>query len=179
MERIIVGLIDTPSARAALRWAAREAGVTGALIEVVTCVLPPQGYWWCEAPGITSPPIFNATEMRDDVDAMQKRVLLQEFGARLGAIPVRSTIAVAEAADGLIKAATGADLIAVGRPRRGFRFFRRSIGERCSQHFAGPVVLVPEDHAGDGDSEVMQMRFTSDRLVGNEIAVSEGLSSAT
>jgi len=171
MERMIVGLIDTPPARAALRWAAREAAATGALIEVVTCVRPPQCYWWCEAPGITSAPMFNAIELRDDVEAMQDRVLRQEFGARLGAIPVRSTIRVAEPAAGLITSAAGADLIAVGRPRRHFRFFRRSIGERCSQHFQGAVVLVPADHEGGAEREAEKTSFDAVRLIGNEMAV--------
>jgi hypothetical protein len=156
MKRIVVGLVDTPSARAALRWAAQQASATGALIEVVTAVEDLPGCWWCETPGTAAAPLITVMEVRAEARAMQGHVLRQEFGSRLTAAPLRATVVTAETAVGLVASAAGADMIAVGRSRRRWRL-RRSIGDRCSQLFAGPVVLVPPDDR-DGGSPVGSRR---------------------
>jgi nucleotide-binding universal stress UspA family protein len=43
MSRIVVGLDDTPTARAALRWAAEEARLTGATVRAVHVIDWPIG----------------------------------------------------------------------------------------------------------------------------------------
>jgi len=45
-ERIVVGVDGSPSSRQALRWAARQATVTGASLEIVTCWEFPITYDW-------------------------------------------------------------------------------------------------------------------------------------
>ncbi|HEX3196765.1 MAG TPA: universal stress protein, partial [Propionibacteriaceae bacterium] len=42
-QRIVVGLDDTPTARAALRWAARQARLTGATVRAVHVIDWPIG----------------------------------------------------------------------------------------------------------------------------------------
>jgi nucleotide-binding universal stress UspA family protein len=150
VKRIVVGLIDTPAARAALRWAARQASATGSLIEVVTCIQPLPSYVWSEVLGTSAPSLITAGGLRAEATALQERVLRQEFGRRFGAVPVRASVVAGEVATGLARAAAGADLLAVGRSHHRW-FLRRSIGDRCSYLFEGPVVLVPAEHDADGD----------------------------
>ena len=54
-QRIVVGLDDTPTSRAALRWAARQARLTGATVRAVHVIDWPIGI---EA--------FGSTETHDD-----------------------------------------------------------------------------------------------------------------
>lgn len=153
MKRIVVGLIDTPTARAALRWATWHAAATGSLIEVVTVIQPLPSYVWSEVLGTSAPPLVTVGGLRAEASALQQRVLRQEFGPRFGAVPIRTNVVAGEAASGLARAAADADLIAVGRSRHR-RFLRRSIGDRCSYLFEGPVVMVPADHdAGGSDRD--------------------------
>jgi nucleotide-binding universal stress UspA family protein len=154
VKRIVVGLIDTPASRAALRWAVRQATATGSLIEVVTCIQPLQTYVWSEVLGTSAPPLVTVGGLRTEATALQERVLRQEFGPRFGAVPVRARIVAGDVATELSRAAADADLLAVGRSHHRRWFFRRSIGDRCSYHFDGPVVLVPTEHdAGEARDE--------------------------
>lgn len=150
MKRIVVGLIDTPSSRAALRWAARQAAATGSLIEVVTCIQPLPSYVWSDVLLSAAPPLVTASGLRNEAAALQERVLRQEFGPQFGAVPLRVSVVAGEAATGLARAAVNADLLVVGRSRGRMRFLRRSIGDRCSQLFDGPVALIPPDHTAGG-----------------------------
>ena len=152
MKRIVVGLIDTPASRAALRWAARQAAATGSLIQVVTCVQPLPSYVWSEVLGTSAPPLVTVDGMRAEATALQERVLRDEFGPRFGAVPVRACVVAGEVAAELSRAAVDADLLAVGRSHHRRWFFRRSIGDRCACRIDGPVVLVPPEHHAGGDA---------------------------
>jgi nucleotide-binding universal stress UspA family protein len=151
VNRIVVGLVDSPAARAALRWAARQASATGSLIEVVTCIEPLPCYVWSDLVMSCAPPPFTLGGLREDAELLQQRVLRQEFGARFGVVPIRASVVVGGPAAGIARSAAGADLIAVGRSRRRRRW-HRSVGEQCSRLFDGPVVVVPPDHRFGGHS---------------------------
>ena len=97
MKRIVVGLIDTPASRAALRWAVQQAAATGSLIEVVTCVQPLPSYVWSEVLGTSAPPLITVGGLRSEAAALQERVLREEFGPRFGAVPARFAAAIARA----------------------------------------------------------------------------------
>ena len=57
--RIVVGVDKSDSARAALAWAVRQAGLTGAEVDAVAAWLPPVQFGWAppyEGPGPGRPP---------------------------------------------------------------------------------------------------------------------------
>jgi nucleotide-binding universal stress UspA family protein len=156
VNRIVVGLIDTPASRAALRWSAWQAAATGSLIEVVTCVRPMPIYLWSDLLIMSAPPPITIGALRDEADELQQRVLRQEFGPQFGAVPIRASVVADGPATGLPKAAEGADLLVVGRsPRR--HWLRRSIADRCAASFEGPVVTVPADHRSNDDGTPEQI----------------------
>jgi nucleotide-binding universal stress UspA family protein len=149
VKRIVVGLVDSPAARSALRWAACQASATGSLIEVVTCVQPLPSYMWSDLVIMYAPPPLTVGELRQDAEALQDRILRQEFGPQFGAVPIRARVVADGPAAGLAVSAAGADLLVVGRSRR-HRLWRRSVADRCSRLFDGPVAVVPPDHGSSG-----------------------------
>jgi len=136
MERIVVGVDGSKSSRNALRWAAREAQQTGAVLQVVMTWANPYPDMWIPS----NPP-------GTDPLAITRRSLESVVGAELSAYPtvnIDPLVIEGQAAEVLVKAAEGADLLVVGsRGRGGFAgVLLGSVSLHCVSHAPCPVVVV-------------------------------------
>jgi nucleotide-binding universal stress UspA family protein len=135
---IVVGIDGSEPAKDALRWAARQAELTGARLHLVISWYFPVTYGW----GIPVPPEYS---FRSDAEKILDETLDEVLGARR---PDTLTTAVVEGhpALELVSAAdaAGADLLVVGS--RGHGAFTGmllgSVSEHCVHHARCPVVVV-------------------------------------
>lgn len=141
-KTIVVGVDGSPPSVAALRWAAEQAELTGAAVEVITTWEFPTSYGWVPA----FPPDF-------DPAADTARQLAETVRIALGerpAVEVRTTVLEGHAALALADASKGAALLVVGS--RGHGAFAGmllgSVSEYCVAHASCPVVVV---RGGDPD----------------------------
>jgi nucleotide-binding universal stress UspA family protein len=134
--KIVVGVDGSTSSDAALLWAAREADITGATLEAITTWDWVQDYGW----GFVIP---------HDLDpaADSNRVLEQALEPVRSAFPdvtLEPAVIEGPAAQLLVKASVGADLVAVGS--RGHSEFRDvllgSVSEYCVTHAHCPVLVM-------------------------------------
>ena len=134
--RIVVGVDGSPSSREALRWAVRQAALTGSVLDAVIAWHDPAsyaGYAWLIAD--TCDRNLAAKTLSESVD---------------GAIPAGSVVAVRQrvmeghAARVLLDAARGADLLVVGSHGHGGfpGTLLGSVSRHCVQHSPCPVVII-------------------------------------
>ncbi|MET9078486.1 universal stress protein [Streptomyces sp. NPDC004232] len=135
-RRVVVGVDGSPSSYEALRWAVRYAGLLDATVDAVAA--------W-ELPGLHG---WSAPAVDMEVDEEETReTLREELTDVLGADAVRSVrphVVHGNAADVLLRAAEGAEVLVVGsRGRGGFaRALLGSVSQHVSQHANCPVVIV-------------------------------------
>lgn len=134
---IVVGVDGSECSEDALRWAAHQAEFTGADLHVVCAWDYPTAYGWAWAPGFTS--LDLAAESRKDLEATIEKVL--EGRAHR---PVTARAERGPAADVLVTASRGADLLVVGSRGRGAfaDMLLGSVSLHCAQHADCPVVIV-------------------------------------
>jgi nucleotide-binding universal stress UspA family protein len=134
--RVVVGVDGSQPSHDALRWAVRYAGLVGATVDAVAVWELPGLYGWA-GPAVDV-----------DVDEEEaRRTLTQELTDVLGADAagsVRTRLVRGNAADVLLRAAEGAEVLVVGsRGRGGFaRALLGSVSQHVSQHAGCPVVIV-------------------------------------
>lgn len=140
-QRIVVGIDGSETARQALRWAADEAALRSADLEVVLVWSYP--YYVDPVGGVYPlPSMFDATEQRE------RGLLDEEIKTVLGEAPtiniVRTTRCGSTAPE-LLDAAKGADLLVLGsRGRGGFMsMLLGSTSMHCVQHSPCPVIVIP------------------------------------
>ncbi|MFE3107239.1 universal stress protein [Kitasatospora indigofera] len=131
---IVVGVDGSPSSRAALRWAQRQARLEDASVEAVAAWdYPPMSSWGLSIPG---PEIEEAARL-----ALADTVKQEQDDTRP---PVRQRTEYGHPADALLKAASGAHLLVVGT--RGLGGFTGtllgSVSRHCVEHAPCPVVVV-------------------------------------
>ncbi|MFF1255699.1 universal stress protein [Streptomyces sp. NPDC058321] len=139
VPRIVVGVDGSPSSRAALRWAVRYAGLVGGRVEAVSA--------W-EVPGMAS---WSAPAVDTDFDESEaERGLVDEVRAVLGedgGSLVRERLVRGNAAEVLVDAAQGAEMLVVGS--RGHGSFRRallgSVSQQVAHHAPCPVTIIRPD----------------------------------
>ena len=136
-DRIVVGVDGSDSAQAALRWAIRQASLTGARVEAVIAWHYPTVYGWDPA-GIDA-----------DFEGIAGRVLTEALAAATGLGPdVRVVPLVTEGltADVLLHAAKGADLLVLGSRGHGglSSALLGSVSLHCVLHARCPVLVVRE-----------------------------------
>ena len=144
MPGVIVGVDGSAHSRYALRWAMQEAVLRHVPLTVLTVhpdpVRPATGIYW----GLRTYP-----ENSFDPDLV--RAAVQEFVAKVaseigGTVPeVTVSVATGDAAEELLRASRGADLLVVGS-RGGGGFARLLLGSVSSQvmhHAECPVVAIP------------------------------------
>lgn len=140
-ERIVVGVDGSKGARMALGWAASEAHLRGATLDVVFAWgdigvrLAREGGW---AKAVTTDMEKQAA---DDL-------VREELAAVLGDAPqdeVHVITCAGEASEALIGASEEADLLVVGsRGTGGFQgLLLGSVSQKCIQHARCPVVVIP------------------------------------
>jgi nucleotide-binding universal stress UspA family protein len=136
--RIVVGVDGSPSSRAALRWAARQAALTGARLHAVIAWTVPVTY------GPMPVPDWGA-DWEESARATLEEVVRTELGDRAG----EATVEVSEggAALVLLDAAKDADLVVVGsRGHGGFAgLLLGSVAQHVTTHARCPVLVVHDE----------------------------------
>ena len=137
---IVVGVDGSGLSKAALRWAIRQAKLTGAAVQAVTAWRYPVGY------GMG--PIHSGS----DFETTAKQVLTEALAEVSGLdpeVPVRPLVIEGHAAEVLVSAACGAELLVVGsRGHGGFTSaLLGSVSLYCVLH-AHCSVLVVRDGCG-------------------------------
>ncbi|GAB2749163.1 universal stress protein [Salinifilum aidingensis] len=145
---IVVGVDGSPSAKAALRWAARQAEATGARLRAVGAWEFPAFYSWEGGP--MPPDDFEEaarTGMNESVDEVEHEGT---------SATIDREIHHGHAAQVLLDAsqATGVELLVVGSRGHGsfYGALLGSVSQRCAQHAKVPVVIVRgQGTTGGGD----------------------------
>ena len=138
-HRIVVGVDGSDSSKAALRWAIRQAKLTGASVDAVTAWRYPAGYGWT--------PVGSELDFESDA----KRALTEALGEVSGLepdVPVRPLVAEGNTAEVLLRTAKGADLLVIGSRGHGglTSALIGSVSLNCVLHAHCPVLVL---HDGD------------------------------
>ena len=139
--RIVVGVDGSEGSREALRWAIRQAELTGAALDAVIAWQYPAFFGW--APVGAGDADFAKIAGETLTGALNK-VLGTEWPAW-----VRTQVSEGYPPEVLVKAAEGADLLVVGcRGYGGFTdMLLGSVSTYCAHHAHGPVTIIrPADH---------------------------------
>jgi nucleotide-binding universal stress UspA family protein len=140
--RIVVGVDGSASSMAALRWAIRQAKLTGSSVDAVIAWHVPAGY------GI-APVGDGAVDFEGDAKQVLADALNQVTGTESGGL-VRPSVVEGRTAEVLVRAARGADLLVVGS--RGHGEFTSallgSVSHFCVHHASCPVLVIRG--AGEG-----------------------------
>jgi nucleotide-binding universal stress UspA family protein len=141
--RIVVAVDGSPSSIDALRWAADQAARTGAAVEAVTC--------W-------SYPTSNGMEISvldGDWGENARNTLVAALAeAHCAKVPeVIQTVTQGRAAEVLIAASAGAELLVVGSRGHGSMAgaLLGSVSQRVAAHAHCPVVIIRHEFAHDAD----------------------------
>ncbi len=134
-RRIVVGVDGSDSSKAALRWAIRQAKLTGGSVDAVIAWRFPSGYGWAPYPvGVP------------DLEGNAKSVLiaaLAEVSAFEPDVLVRPIVTEGNPAEALLRAARGADLLVVGSRGHGglAAALLGSVSTHCVLHAHCPVLV--------------------------------------
>ena len=139
-HRIVVGVDGSSSSKAALAWAVRQAEMTGATVEAVIAWHYPVmvgGYAWAPMVALDDA----------DFETISARALSSAVGETVdptSTVKVSTTVREANAAQVLLEAAQGADLLVVGsRGHGGFTgALLGSVSQHCAHHASCPIVIV-------------------------------------
>lgn len=144
--RIVTGVDGSASSVAALRWAARQAGLTGASVDAVIA-------WHYPVLAVPVGPAPGAMLDSADFEKAADATLADAIAAADLSSDVRVSARVKEgnAAQVLLDAADGADLLVVGsRGHGGFaEALLGSVSQHCVHHASCPVVVIRGDQHTD------------------------------
>ncbi len=140
-ERIVVGVDGSPSSRTALRWAVRQAELTGAVLEAVIVWQYPVNlgtYGWAPV---------SMQEQATDLGEVAEKTLTEAINAAVDPrsdVIVRRRVVQGNPAQVLLDAAKNADLLVVGsRGHGGFTAaLLGSVSQHCVHHARCPVVVI-------------------------------------
>jgi nucleotide-binding universal stress UspA family protein len=138
---IVVGVDTSESSKEALRWAARQAQLTGASLRVVmSWDIPPAAYWVPVPGGLDFEP---AT--REALD----RTIRETLGSD-PLVPVTAVVAEGRPAPVLLEQALDAELLVVGSRGHGefAGMLLGSVSEHCVSHATCPVLVFRSKPAG-------------------------------
>jgi nucleotide-binding universal stress UspA family protein len=152
VARVVVGVDGSPAARGALAWAAEESRLRGATLEVVYAYGGASA-WVGMADTVGAVVTENFAE--DTVDQAARSTLEGLVAEGLGTDPPPEVVLSAvplKAAEALIEASRGADLVVVGSRGHGDvgSVLLGSVGLHCAHHAHCPVVIVRPQTAEPG-----------------------------
>lgn len=144
---IVVGIDDSPGARRALKWAAREARLHDARLDVIhVWAIPAQ---WAQGYGVEW--TMDLGELGGDAQSMAEELVAGMLDERER--PERINIAAIEgnASSILLEASKSAEMLVVGtRGRGGFaRLLLGSVSTAIVHHAVCPVVIIPPEPSED------------------------------
>jgi nucleotide-binding universal stress UspA family protein len=141
--RIVVGVDGSDSSVQALDWAARQAELTGDVLEVITTWEWPGSYGWAAPLPEDWDPQADMTKVLDEI--------LGQLRQAHPDVTVRLRVVEGHPAPVLIEASRGADLLVVGSRGHGefAGMLLGSVSEHCVSHAHCPVLV-----ARDGDIQV-------------------------
>jgi len=133
--RIVVGVDGFESSKAALRWAIRQAKLTGAVVEVVTA-------WHIPAGTGVAPPADMPDYQEDAFEILAEAVA--EMCTVDPDVQVCPRVVEGQAGRVLVAAAEGADLLVVGSRGHGglAEALLGSVGQYCVHHAPCPVLIM-------------------------------------
>jgi nucleotide-binding universal stress UspA family protein len=139
---IVVGVDGSGSSKAALRWAVRQAKLTGSSVEAVTTWRYPTAYGLAPGP-----------ESVLDFGTHAKNVLVEALAEVSGFepdVPVRPLVTEGAAAEVLLHEARGADLLVVGSRGHGgvASAFLGSVSMYCVLHAHCPMLVLRDGREG-------------------------------
>jgi nucleotide-binding universal stress UspA family protein len=139
--RIVVGVDGFESSRAALRWAIRQARLTGAVVEAVTAWHIPAGTGWV--------PTADMPDYQEDAFTVLSEAIA-EMCTVDPEVQVCPRVVEGQAGHVLVAAAEGADLLVVGSRGHGglAEALLGSVGQYCVHHAPCPVVIMRGKHEG-------------------------------
>lgn len=134
-RRIVVGVDGSEPSKLALRWAIRQAKLTGGSVDAVIAWRFPSNYGWAPYPAEVP-----------DLEGTAKHTLIAALAEVSGLDPdvlVRPIVTEGHAAGALLDAARGADLLVVGsRGHGGFTSaLLGSVSMQCVLHARCPVLV--------------------------------------
>jgi nucleotide-binding universal stress UspA family protein len=137
---VVCGVDGSAPSKLALRWALRQAQMTGARLRVVACWEYPVTYGW-------APPYPEGFDPEEDVRKTLDEIVDDAVPADAG-VEVERVVIEGHPAPTLIEQSKDADLLVVGtRGHGGFvGLLVGSVGEHCVTHAACPVVVVRGAH---------------------------------
>ena len=146
--RIVAGVDGSPSSVSALRWAIRQAGLTGAAVDAVIAWHYPvaaTGYGWA--------PMAAPVNSDFDFQDIAEKTVADAVSSALGPVSdvrVRTQVAEGNPAQVLLDAAAGAELLVVGSRGHGgvTEALLGSVSQHCVQHARCPVVVIRSQDAG-------------------------------
>jgi nucleotide-binding universal stress UspA family protein len=138
--RIVVGVDGSAPSRAALKWAIRQAELTGAAVEAIAAWHYPAmvgGYAWAPVSVLDSGD-FSEIAAKSLNDAISETV------DPASSVQLTSSVREGNTAQVLLEAAEGADLLVVGsRGHGGFTgALLGSVSQHCALHAPCPIVIV-------------------------------------
>jgi nucleotide-binding universal stress UspA family protein len=141
-SKIVVGVDGSAGSLEALRWAARQAQLTGASLHVVTA-------WAFPKHGTPFGIVFDLASIADPTTRASEaldRAIIETLGNH-EQIEVRAEVISGDEAPVLLEAAQDADMLVVGNRGRGAiaGMLLGSVSEQCVRHSPCPVVVV-RDH---------------------------------
>ena len=134
-HRIVVGVDGFESSKAALRWAIRQAKLTGAVVEAVIAWHVPVGTGWI--------PTADMPDYQEDAFTVLAEAIT-EMCAVDPDVQVCPRVLEGRAGQVLVEAADGADLLVVGSEgHRGLaEALLGSVGQQCANNASCPVVIM-------------------------------------
>jgi nucleotide-binding universal stress UspA family protein len=135
-QRIVVGVDGSEPSKAALRWAIGQAKLTGGSVDAVMSWRYPSAFGLAPTAGAD---VDFEGDARDALTAA-----LSEAGGLEPDVPVRPLVVEGHAAEVLVQASKGADLLVVGSRGRG-AFTSTMIGSvsiNCVLHAHCPVLVL-------------------------------------
>jgi nucleotide-binding universal stress UspA family protein len=143
-RRIVVGVDGSAPSRAALAWAVRQARLTGATVEAIIAWEYPATY------GYPMPAIPEADYNYADIAAEVLANTIAEVCGQSEPVKISSRVVQENAAQALLDASAGAELLVVGsRGHGGFvEALLGSVGQHCVHHATCPVVVIRDSVTG-------------------------------
>lgn len=139
---IVVGVDGSPGSKAALRWALRQAGPTGATVEAVAVWAPLPVFYYGYAWTVS---VDTEQELAEATNTALLDTLVEVAGEYGRSVPILPRVLRGRAAGELIRAAEGAQMLVVGEPAHGTvaRLLLGSVAHECVRHATCPVIVVP------------------------------------